>query len=251
MRLNGKVAVVTGAAAGIGRAIAARYAKEGARLVLGDFDEPSLQATTDALRAEGADVVSVLGNIAVREDVERLLDRAVETHGRLDILVNNAGVLDGLTPLEDASDELFERVMAVNLRGPFLSCRKALSIMLPQGGGSIINIASLAGIQGGRGGSVYTMSKHGVVGLTKSIAFYYGERGILSNAICPGGIETEIFKRVQLHETGLKKASAHFKTSPRQGRAEEIASCALFLASGDASYVNGTTLVADGGWTAH
>jgi len=251
MKLNGKVAVITGAAAGIGRAIATRYAKEGAKLVLGDYDAATLQATTDALKAEGAEVASVVGNISVREDVEQLLDKAVEAHGRLDILVNNAGVLDGLTPLEDASDELFERVMAVNLRGPFLTCRKALSLMLPQGSGSIINIASLAGIQGGRGGTVYTMSKHGIVGLTKSIAFYYGERGIQSNAICPGGIETEIFKRIPLHETGLKKASAHFKTSPRQGRPEEIASCALFLASGDASYVNGAALVVDGGWTAH
>ncbi len=251
MRLNGKVAVITGAAAGIGRAIAARYAKEGAKVVLGDYDAASLQATADALKAEGAEVLSVVGNISVRVDAERLLDQATEAHGRLDILVNNAGVLDGLTPLEDASDELFERVMAVNLQGPFLTCRKALSIMLPQGSGSIINIASLAGVQGGRGGTVYTMSKHGVVGLTKSIAFYYGERGIQSNAICPGGIETDIFKRTQLHETGLKRATQHFKASPRQGRAEEIASCALFLASGDASYVNGTTLVVDGGWTAH
>ncbi len=251
MKLDGKVAVITGAAAGIGRAIAARYAKEGAKLVLGDFDEAALRTTCAALKSEGADVTTVLSNVTERDDVARLLGTATELYGRLDILVNNAGVLDGLTPLEHASDELFEKVIAVNLRGPFLTCRKALSIMLPQGGGSIINIASLAGIHGGRGGSVYTMSKHGVVGLTKSIAFYYGERGILSNAICPGGVETEIFKRTQLHETGLKKASAHFKTTPRQGKAEEIASCALFLASADASYVNGSTLVADGGWTAH
>ncbi len=251
MKLNGKVAVITGAAAGIGRAIASRYAKEGAKLVLGDFDEGSLRATCDALKAEGAEVRAIISNVTQRDDVERLLGAATEQYGRLDVLVNNAGVLDGLTPLEDASDEMFEKVIAVNLRGPFLTCRKAVSIMLLQGGGSIINIASLAGLHGGRGGAVYTMSKHGVVGLTKSIAFHYGERGIRSNAICPGGVETEIFKRTQLHEAGLKKASSHFKTTPRQGKVEEIASCAVFLASDDASYVNGTTLVVDGGWTAH
>ena len=220
MKLNGKVAVITGAAAGIGQAIAKCFASQEAKLVLGDLDESALLATASALKSEGAEVVTVVGNVAVAEDVDRLLNTASERYGRLDILVNNAGVLDGLTPLEDASDELFDRVIAVNLRGPFLTCRKALKLMIPQGGGRIINIASLAGLHGGRGGSVYTMSKHGVVGLTKSVAFYYGERGISCNAICPGGVETEIFKRTHLHETGLKKASGYFKTSPRQGRVD-------------------------------
>lgn len=251
MKLDGKVAVITGAAQGIGRAIAEAYAREGASLVLGDLDEAALSATAKTLGEQGTQVTAVAGNVAKREDVERLLDTATDKHGRLDTLVNNAGVLDGLTPLDEASDELFERVLAVNARGPFFTCRKALQLMLPQGKGCIINLASLAGLHGGRGGSVYTMSKHAVVGLTKSMAFYYGERGIRCNAICPGGIETDIFKRTQLNDLGLKKASAYFKTTPRMGRVEEIASCAVFLASDDASYLNGTTLVVDGGWTAH
>jgi len=251
MKLEGKVAVITGAAQGIGRAIAERYAQAGATLVLGDVDEAALSATAKALSEGGTQVTAVVGNIAKREDVERLLDTATDKHGRLDTLVNNAGVLDGLTPLDEASDELFERVLAVNARGPFFTCRKALQLMLPQGQGCIINLASLAGLHGGRGGSVYTMSKHAVVGLTKSVAFYYGERGIRANAICPGGIETDIFKRTQLNDVGLKKAGAYFKTTPRMGRVEEVASCAVFLASDDASYLNGTALVVDGGWTAH
>lgn len=251
MKLNDKIAVITGAAAGIGRAIAARYAKEGATLVLGDIMEPALLETADALRKEGATVTAVAGNIATREGADALIERALSEHGRVDVLVNNAGVLDGLTPLLDASDELFERVMSVNARGPFYTCRKVLPGMLARKSGAIVNVASLAGIQGGRGGTVYTMSKHAVVGLTKNIAFYYGGEGIRSNAICPGGIDTEIGTRTSFHEYGLKKASAHFKTTPRPGKVDEIAQAALFLASDDASYVNGTTLVVDGGWLSH
>jgi NAD(P)-dependent dehydrogenase (short-subunit alcohol dehydrogenase family) len=219
--------------------------------VLGDIAADALEAARHALEAEGATVIALPGNVAVREDAERLLDAASAHFGRLDVLINNAGVLDGLTPLTDASDELFEHVMGVNLKGPFFTSRRAVTIMLAQGGGSIVNLASLAGVNGGRGGSVYTMSKHGVVGLTKSIAFYYGDRGIRANALCPGGIDTQIHTRTKLNDVGLKKASAHFKTTPRPGSVEEIASCAVFLASDDAAYVNGATLVADGGWLSH
>jgi NAD(P)-dependent dehydrogenase (short-subunit alcohol dehydrogenase family) len=251
MKLTDKIAVITGAAAGIGRAIAARYAKEGATLVLGDIAEPALMETAEALRKEGAKVSTLAGNIATREGADALIDRALSEHGRVDILVNNAGVLDGLTPLLDASDELFDKVMGVNAKGPFYTCRKVLPGMLAKKSGVIVNVASLAGIQGGRGGTVYTMSKHAVVGLSKNIAFYYGAEGIRSNAICPGGIDTEIGTRTQFHEVGLKKASSYFKTTPRPGKVDEIAQAALFLASDDASYVNGTTLVVDGGWIAH
>ena len=251
MRPADKVALVTGGGSGIGRAIAARYAKEGATLVLGDIAEPALLETAEALRKEGAKVSTLVGNIAQREGADALIDRALSEHGRVDVLVNNAGVLDGLTPLVDASDELFEKVIGVNTRGPFYTCRKVLPGMIARKSGAIVNVSSLAGIQGGRGGTVYTMSKHAVVGLTKNIAFYYGSEGIRANAICPGGIDTELGTRTQFHEFGLKKASAHFKTTPRPGKVDEIAQAALFLASDDASYVNGTTLVVDGGWIAH
>lgn len=251
MKLQNKVAVITGAGAGIGRAIAARYASEGARLVLGDIVEDALRQTATALSDEGAEVTALTGNVTRNDDVDTLLETAVTKYGALDVLVNNAGILDGLTPLADADDEMFDRVMAVNARGPFLTCRKAVRMMLEAGGGNIVNIASLAGVNGGRGGTAYTMSKHAVVGLTKNIAFYYGDRGIRSNAICPGGIDTEIFKKMKLHEFGMKKAGAYFKTTPRPGTPDEIAAAALFLASEDASYVNGSALVVDGGWVAH
>jgi NAD(P)-dependent dehydrogenase (short-subunit alcohol dehydrogenase family) len=251
MKLANKVVVITGAAAGIGQAIAARFAKEGATLVLGDIAGEALDAFTGELSRTGAFARGVVSDVGTRDGAERLIDAALDAHGHVDVLVNNAGVLDALTPLLDASDELLERVLAVNLKGPFYTCRKVLKGMIEFGGGNIVNIASLAGIHGGRGGTAYTMSKHGLVGLTKNIAFYYAERGIRSNAICPGGIDTEINKGVTLNEMGLKRASAHFKTTPRAGKAEEIAAAALFLASGEASYVNGSVLVVDGGWTAH
>jgi NAD(P)-dependent dehydrogenase (short-subunit alcohol dehydrogenase family) len=251
MKLANKIVVITGAAAGIGQAIATRFAKEGASLVLGDIAAPALDAVVDELSRSGSFARGVASDISTRAGAERLVQVALDVHGRVDVLVNNAGVLDALTPLLDASDEMLERMLAVNLKGPFYACRKVLAGMIEFGGGSIINVASLAGIHGGRGGTTYTMSKHGLVGLTKSIAFYYGDRGIRSNAICPGGIDTEIYKNVTFHELGLKRASAHFKTTPRAGKPEEVASAALFLASNEASYMNGSVLVVDGGWTAH
>lgn len=251
MKLANKVVVITGAAAGIGRAIAARFAKEGATLVLGDIAADALDIVVGEISRTGSFARGVVSDVSTRAGAERLVDAALDAHGRVDVLVNNAGVLDALTPLLDASDELLELVLNVNLKGPFYTCRKVLAGMLEFGGGSIINIASLAGIHGGRGGTAYTMSKHGVVGLTKNIAFYYGDRGIRSNAICPGGIDTDIHKNITFHELGLKRASAHFKTTPRAGKADEVASAALFLASNEASYVNGSVLVVDGGWTAH
>ena len=258
MKLQNKVAVITGAGAGIGRAIATRFAAEGATLILGDIVEDALNETAKALSDEGARVTAVVGNITQNSDVETLLGTATGEHGKLDVLVNNAGVLDGLAPLAEAEDDMFEKVMAVNAKGPFLTCRKAVQIMLEQEGsaegpskGVIVNLASLAGINGGRGGAAYTMSKHAVVGLTKNIAFHYGDRGIRSNCICPGGIDTDIFRKVKLNETGMKRASSYFKTTPRMGKPEEIAASAAFLASDDASYVNGAALAVDGGWIAH
>ena len=194
-----------------------------------------------------------LANVASEADVDRMIATATSTYGRLDILCNNAGVMDLMMPAHEASVELWDRVIAINLTGPFLACRRAIPLMLEQGGGKIINTASEAGLRGGTAGTPYTVSKHGVVGLTKSIAFHYGDRGIRCNAICPGGVSTAIgIGRGTPSEAGLKKIQPIISPwlGSRIAQPEEQAAVVAFLASDEASYINGAILPVDNGWLA-
>ncbi len=252
MRLSGKVAVVTGAASGMGKEIAKAYAREGAKVVLGDINVGAAQKIADEIRADQGIATAVPANVAKEEDVQGMIDTAVNEYGTLDILVNNAGIMDNFVPAGDLTDELWEKVFAVNVTGPMRCTRKALSIFLPKEQGIIINIASLGGLRGSRAGAVYTASKHAVVGFTKNVGFQYAQKGIRCNAIAPGAVNTAIGSTITApNPFGMERAMAGINLNPRAGEAAEIAQIAVFLASDESSFVNGSVITADGGWGAY
>jgi NAD(P)-dependent dehydrogenase (short-subunit alcohol dehydrogenase family) len=253
MRFEQQVALVTGAASGIGRALVQRFVAEGAAVVAVDIVEAPLQALVAELREQGAKITGCTANVASESDVEAMLSTATSVFGRLDVLCNNAGIMDLMTPAAEVSLDLWERVLAVNLYGPFLACRRAIPLFLEQGEGSIVNTASEAGLRGGAAGTSYTVAKHGVVGLTRSIAFHYGERGIRCNAVCPGAVATAIGMGNGVpNDAGLARVLPLLKGSApsRVSAPEELAAAIAFLASKDASYINGAILPVDGGWFA-
>jgi NAD(P)-dependent dehydrogenase (short-subunit alcohol dehydrogenase family) len=252
MKLAGKVAVVTGAASGMGKSIAVLFAKEGAKVVASDLNLEGVQAVADEITAAGGTAAAVQANVAKEEDIQNLIDTAVHTYGTLDILVNNAGIMDNFVPAAEVTDELWERVFAVNTTSVMRSTRKALPIFLEKGQGVIINIASIGGLYGSRAGAAYTASKHAVIGFTKNVGFQYADKGIRCNAIAPGGVATNIHTTfTNVSQYGMGKATAGASFNPRTGSPDEIATVALFLASDDSSFVNGTVITADAGWTAY
>ncbi|WP_276358010.1 SDR family oxidoreductase [Cohnella caldifontis] len=252
MRLNGKVAIVTGAASGMGKAIAERFAAEGAKVVVSDLREEAAQAVVTGIEAKGGQAIAVVANVAKEDDVQRLVDETVKNYGTVDILINNAGIMDNFVPAADLTDELWDRVMAVNATGPMRTTRKVLPIFLEKGKGAIVNIASVGGLYGSRAGAAYTASKHAVIGFTKNVGFQYATQGIRCNAIAPGGVNTNIGTTMnQPNPFGMEKAMSGAGFNPRAGEPWEIAAAALFLASDEASFVNGAVVTADAGWTAY
>jgi NAD(P)-dependent dehydrogenase (short-subunit alcohol dehydrogenase family) len=252
MRLKGKTAVVTGAASGMGKAIAILYAKEGAKVVVSDINLDAAKATVAEIESNGGIATAVLVNVTKEKDIQNVIDTAVNAYGTVDILVNNAGIMDNFVPAADVTDELWERVFAINTTGPMRAIRKALPIFTGQGGGVIVNIASAGGLMGSRAGAAYTAAKHAVIGLTKNVGFQYATLGVRCNAIAPGSVNTNISTTISNpHEFGRGRAMAGISLSPRMGESEEIARVALFLASDDSSFVNGTVVIADAGWTAY
>lgn len=252
MKLKGKVAVVTGASSGMGRAISLLFAKEGATVVaLARRAEKLVELKEQAKDFEGS-IFPYKGDVSDKSGMESLLKSTRDEYGSLDILVNNAGIMDEMMPVSELSDELWDRVIDVNLTSPMNLCRKAVNIMLEQSAGIIINIASVGGLNGSRAGTAYTASKFGLVGLTKNIGYMYANKGIRCNAICPGAVSTEIGSGIKNpSQFGMERAMSGIGINPRTGEAEEIAKVALFLASDDSSFVNGATIVADAGWTAY
>jgi NAD(P)-dependent dehydrogenase (short-subunit alcohol dehydrogenase family) len=253
MRLQGKVAVITGAASGIGLAIATRFAAEGASVVAGDWNAERLEAAVASIKTSGGKIVGVQGNIADEAAAENLIARAISEYQRLDALCNVAGVMDYMQGVGEVTDDIWRRVMGINLDGPMFTSRKAVQYMLEHGGGSIINISSTAGIHGGAAGAAYTASKHAVVGLTRNTAWMYAQRGIRCNAICPGATKTNIAETMppdKLDHAGMARAQSFAALAPAYLEPDDIAGLAVFLASDDSLRINGTIIPADAGWAA-
>lgn len=252
MKLSGKTAVVTGAASGMGKAIAELFAKEGAKVVVSDLNLNSAEAVVQGIEASGGTAIAVAANVAVEEDVKQLIDAAVDLFGTVDILVNNAGIMDNFVPAGDLTDELWDKVFAVNTTGPMRTTRKVLPIFIDKKSGVIVNIASAGGLFGSRAGAAYTASKHAVVGFTKNVGFQYAKLGIRCNAIAPGAVSTNIGTSLNaVNPFGAERAQVGMGINPGIGEAEDIAKVALFLASDESSFINGTVITADAGWTAY
>ena len=260
-KLEGRVSIVTGGGSGIGFAIARAYTEEGSVVVIADCSEESGSAAAKNINETGGRSIFVRTDVSRWADMDHLVSETVRHFGKLDIMVNNAGVLDGYVTCLETSEELFDRILAINLKGVFFGCKRALTEMVKAGYGKIINISSIAGLQSNAGGTPYTISKHGVIGLTRELAHEYGPKGIRVNAICPGSIaETNL--RVTSKEVlgecsagnmyagpGTKPPEYLRELIPLGGRGvpKDIALAAVFLASLDSDYVNGHALVVDGG----
>ena len=265
-KLDQRVSLVTGAGSGMGEQIALLFAREGAKVVVVDIDGKTARKTAEAITAAKGEAIAVTADVTKEKDVQNMIDTAVKTWGRLDILINNAGVFDMLIPAGEVSDVLWNRVIDTNLTAPMRAIRAAIPVFEKQKGGVIVNIASIAGYTGARGGgAAYVASKHGLIGLTKNVAYTYQDKNIRCNAVAPGKTATNLRANSE-KRVGAKTAhdrtignwkaiedavTAGHITSRRSGSPDEIAKAVLFLASDDASYVNGSVLTVDGGWTAY
>ena len=248
MRLQGKVAIITGAGSGIGRATAQLFAAEGARLVIGDKSD-AIHETAKAIRADGGEVTALQMNAGKEEDVKNLVQTARTSYGGLDIAYANAGVSGGLPGIFEQSAEDWQQILQVNLIGPFLLIKYAAQEIMKRGSGSIICTASVAGLRSGAGGPAYSASKAGVINLVMTSAQQLSATGVRVNAICPGLIETGMTERAFIYaaEKGVTDKIGRLNPLRRAGQPIEIAQTALFLASDASSYVNGQAIAVDGG----
>ncbi|MBI4551351.1 MAG: SDR family oxidoreductase [Candidatus Latescibacteria bacterium] len=249
MRLQNKIAIITGASTGIGRASAVLFAQEGARVVVADINDDGGRQTIEVIRKAGGEAEYVHTDVSQSDQVQTMVARAVEVYGGVDILFNNAAYLHGYHPVHTMPEVEWRVVMSVTLDGVFLCSKYAIPEMLKRGGGSIINTASVEGVMGVKSHCAYVTAKSALFGLTKSMAIDYGPHGIRVNAISPGIIDSG-----RPDQEEYKKSPAHVRwwrdmtVLDRMGRVDEIARTALFLASDESSYLTGQNIIVDGGW---
>ncbi len=250
MRFDGKVALITGAGSGIGRATALLFADEGAKVVVADYKPEDGQETVSRIKQRGGEATLVQADVSRAAEVEAMIAAAVSAYGRLDILHNNAGIFPRARPSDELSEELWDQVLDINLKGVWLGCKYAIPELVKAGGGAIVNTASLAGLRARAYHAAYVASKGGVVMLTKSLAIELAPHNIRVNCVCPGGVDTPMVRPPGLtDEQVAERRQGTFNDIPiaRMAEPEEIGRAVLYLASEDASFVNGHALVVDGG----
>ncbi len=245
--LNNKVVVVTGGSSGIGRACALLFAKEGTKVIIGDIAVKGGEETLDMIKRAGGEAMFVRVDVSKAQDVKALIDKAVETYGRLDYATNNAGVQGVETPTADCTEENWDRVININLKGVWLCMKYEIIQMLKQGGGAIVNMSSVDGLVGWQNLPPYVASKHGVAGLTKAAALEYAKADIRVNAVCPGIICTPMNER-RISDPQIKKQFIALEPVGRMGTPEEVAEAVVWLCSDAASFVTGHLMLVDGGF---
>lgn len=252
MKLHDRAAVITGAGSGIGRAMALLFAREGARILAADVNADAAQETAALVEGAGGQALPLQVNVTEPAEVEAMLRRARDAFGGVQILCNNAGI-GSTTDVVDCEPDEWDRVMAVNVKGVYLGCKYGIPLMLENGGGSIVNTASVAGMVGIVKRAVYCASKGAVIALTRQVAVEYVERGIRCNCVCPGTVDSPWVGRLLSQADDPPSARAALiarQPIGRLGTPEEVAAAALYLCSDDASFITGSSLVLDGGWTA-
>lgn len=243
-RFAGKTVIITGAAGGIGLATASRVAREGGKVIATDISADGLEKLRSAL--SDADITIVAGDITTQETIDEII---AATGGRVDALANIAGINDDFSPLHETSDQMWDKVMAVNVTGPFKLSRAVLPLMLEAGRGAVVNIASEAGIKGAASGNAYTTSKHAVIGMSRSAAFMYAKRGVRTNVVAPGGVATGIPFPPNVSEEGRERLTPFQQMIPTIATADQLAASITFLLSDDSVNINGAVLPSDGGWS--
>jgi len=246
MRLENKVAIITGAGSGIGRAITVLFAKEGAKIVVADWSEEGGKETVEQIRAQNGEAVFIKTDVSKAEDIDKMVKTCLDNFAKVDILVNNAGIYRAYN-LHEMSEEDWDKIIDVNLKSVFLCSKKVIPEMINQGKGKIINIASIAGLIGFPQSGAYCASKGGMITLTKEMALEYAPKKINVNCIAPGVIKTAMTKDM-LADLQTKEFLQSNTLYPRLGEPEDIAQAAVYLASDESDFVNGEVLVVDGGW---